>query len=93
MHTNLFAKMAYCINLQQPIAILKKMIVSDMHHRITYMHVKFYQIPVCRPVKTMHANLSAKNGMLHKFATIIAIFKKMIISDMHHRTTYMHVKF
>ena len=47
-----------------------------MHHRITYMHVNFYQIPVCRPVKTMHANLFAKNGMLHKFATTKSNFKK-----------------
>ena len=68
--------MAYCINLQQPIASFKKIVISDMHHRITYMHVNFYQISVCRPVKTMHANLFAKNGMLHKFARTNSNLKK-----------------
>ena len=39
-----------------------------MHHRITYMHANFQQNQVYRPVKIMHTNLFAKNGILHKFA-------------------------
>ena len=63
-----------------------------MHHRITYMHVSFYQSPICRPVKTVHANLFAKNGMWHKFATTNSNLKNMVISDMHHRITYMYMR-
>ena len=47
MNTNLFAKIARCINLQLPIVIIKKMTLSDihvgLHHRKTYMYINFQQ--------------------------------------------------
>ena len=40
-----------------------------MHHRIAYMYLNFQQNWNSRSVKTVHTNLFAKNGKLHKFAT------------------------
>ena len=40
-----------------------------MHHHKTYMYINFQQNRVSRSVKTVHTNLFAKNGKLHKFAT------------------------
>ena len=34
-------KMTSCINLQLPIVIFKKSIISDMRHRKTYMYIDF----------------------------------------------------
>ena len=83
-HTNLFAKfIACCINLQIQIAIFKNLIISDMHHRITYMHVNFRQNPICRPFKkTMHTKLFAKMACCINLQLPIAIFIKLITSDM-----------
>ena len=50
-------------------SILKNMIISDMHHHITYMYINFQQIRVIRSVKTMHTNIYANNRKLRKFAT------------------------
>ena len=41
--TILLAKYASCVNLQLPIDIWKKLIISEMRHRITYMYVNFQQ--------------------------------------------------
>ena len=62
VHTNVFAKkIASCINLQLPIVIFfKKLTLSDMHHRKTYMYINFQQNRVCRSVKNVHTNLFAK---------------------------------
>ena len=39
VRTNIFAKkIACCINLQLPILVFVKSIISDMHHRITYIY-------------------------------------------------------
>ena len=40
--------------------IFVKSIISDMHHRITYMYINFQQNQVCRSVKTVHTNLFAQ---------------------------------
>ena len=53
-------KMASCINLQPPIVILEKIIISDMHRRITYMYINFQQIRVSGSIKTVHTNLFFK---------------------------------
>ena len=63
-----------CINLQLPIVILKQSIISDIHHRITYMNINVQQNHVSRSVKTVRTNIFAKNWKLHKFATIPIIF-------------------
>ena len=65
MHTNLFAKNLKLHNLQLPILISKKLIISDMHHRTTYMYVNFQQNQASRSVKTVHTNLFANNHKLH----------------------------
>ena len=39
----------------------EKKIISDMHHRTTYMHSNFQQIRVSRLVKTVQTNLFAQN--------------------------------
>ena len=46
----------------------KKSIISDMHHRITYMYINFQQHRVSRSVKSVHTNLFANNRTLHKHA-------------------------
>ena len=43
MHTNLFAKNRKLQNLQLPILISKKSIISDMHHPAIYMYINFQQ--------------------------------------------------
>ena len=48
---------------------LKKMIMSIMRHRKTYMYINFQQNRVNRSGITVHRNLFAKNRKLHKFAT------------------------
>ena len=67
---------ASCINLQLPIVILKKSIISGMRHREACMYINYYQTRVSRSVKTMHTNLFLKNSKLHKFATTISNFEK-----------------
>ena len=47
----------------------KTKLLSDMHHRITYLYINFQQNWVSRSVKTVHTNLFANNRKLHKFAT------------------------
>ena len=67
------------INLQLPVVILKKSIISDMQHRKTYNYFNLQQNWVSRSVKTMdtnvfatirsvktvHTNLFANNHKLH----------------------------
>ena len=43
MHNNLFAKNRKLHNLQLPILISKKSIISDMHHPAIYMYINFQQ--------------------------------------------------
>ena len=65
MHTNLFAKNRKLHNLQLPILISKKSIISDMHHPTTYMYINIQQNQASRSVKTVHTNLFANNHELH----------------------------
>ena len=51
-----------------------KLIISYMHHRITYMYINFQQNRVNRSVKHVRTNIFAKNCKLHKFATIPITF-------------------
>ena len=64
-----------------------------MRHRKTYTYINFYRTRLSRSAKTVHTNKFAKNRKLHKFATTNSNFKKSILSDMHHRKTYMHINF
>ena len=68
----------------------KKIIISDMHHRITYMYINFQQHRISNPWTQIYLQ---KNRKLHKFATTNSKFAKSIISDMNHRITYMYVNF
>ena len=53
-------------------------LLSDMHHRITYLYINFQQNRVSRSVKTVHTNLFAKNCKLHQFATNLQLeFRKI----------------
>ena len=66
MHTNLFAKKNRKLhNLQLTILILKKSIISDMHHPAMYMYINFQQNQAGRSVKTVHTNLFTNNHKLH----------------------------
>ena len=94
VHSNLFAKkIESCIKLQLQIVILKKSIMSDMHHVLTYIYVNFQPSRVSRSVQTVHTNLFVKNRRLHKLQLPVVILKTSIISDIHHRKTYMCIKF
>ena len=74
VHTNVFAKIASCINLQLSILIFKKSILLDINHHKTYMYINFQQNRVNRLIITMHPNVFAINCKLHKFATINSNF-------------------
>ena len=47
-------------------------LLSDMHHRITYLYINFQQNRVSRSVKTVHTNLFAKNCKLMQLAIRIS---------------------
>ena len=47
----------------------EKKIISDMHHRTTYMHSIFQQNRVSRSVKTVHTIYLQNFCILHKFVT------------------------
>ena len=66
------------INLQLPIIILEKLIISDMHHGISYIYINFQRNRVGRSVKSVHINIFAKNRKLHMQLPIV-IFKESII--------------
>ena len=92
VHTNVFAKIISCIDLQIPIVSSKKSIISDKHHRITYMYIYFQQNRVnieqshpCTPTYLQ------KNRKLHNLQLPILISKKWIISDMYHPAMYMYI--
>ena len=64
-----------------------------MRHRIPYMYINFQQNQVSRSLKTVHTNIFANNRKLHKIATTNSNIGKMIISEMHHRITYVYINF
>ena len=57
------------------------------------MYINFQQIWISRLVKTVLTNIFANIRKLHKFATTNSNFLKIIISDMHHRVTYLYINF
>ena len=57
------------------------------------MYNDFQENRVCRSVKTVHTNLFALYGKLHKFATIDSNLKKKNCLEMHHYKTYMYISF
>ena len=69
------------------------MVISDMHHRVTYMYINFQQNQVSRTVKIVHTNLFANNRNLHKFATCNLIFEKLLLSDMNHSISHISANF
>ena len=78
VHTNLFAKQNRKLQrFATTNSNFKKSILSNMHHRKTYMHIDFQQNRVRRSVKTVHTNLFAKNCKLHQFATTNSNFEKI----------------
>ena len=44
VHTNLFAKIASCINMQLRIVIFQTSNISDMCHRRTYIYINFSKL-------------------------------------------------
>ena len=54
---------------------MKKSIISDIHHGITYMYINFQQNRVNESVKTVHINVFAKICKLHQFAKIRKLHK------------------
>ena len=63
VHTNVFTKIASCINLQLTIVFFYKSTFPDMHHRKTYLYVNFQPNQVSKSVKTVHTTLFAKKKM------------------------------
>ena len=60
------------------------------------MYINFYQNRVSidrSSVKTVHTKLFAKNRKLHKYATYNLNFETKLLSDMHHRITYLYINF
>ena len=65
MHTNLFAKNRKLHNLQLPILISIKSIISNMHHPAIYMYINCQQNQASRSVKTVQTNLFKNNHKLY----------------------------
>ena len=58
------------------------------------MYINFYQNRVSiDQSKTVHTKLFAKNRKLHKYATYNLNFETKLLSDMHHRITYLYINF
>ena len=78
--TNILAqKNAGCLNLQLAILFFVKSIISDMHHRITYMSINFQQNRVSRSVKSVRTNTFAKKiASCINLQLSIVFFKKSI---------------
>ena len=76
MHTKLFAKNRKLHKYATYNSNFETKLLSDMHHRITYMYMNFQQNRVSRSVKTVHTNLFANNRKLHKFATCNTNFEQ-----------------
>ena len=72
VHTKLFAKNRKLHNYATYNSNFKTKLLSDMHHRITYLHINFQRNRISRSVKTVHTNLFAKNCKLHQFAIRIS---------------------
>ena len=68
-------------------------LLSDMHHRITYLYINFQQNRVCRSVKTVHTNLFENNRKLHKFATCSSNFEKSFLLDMNDPIFHIYANF
>ena len=56
---------------------MEKKIISDMHHRTTYMHSNFQQNRVSRSVKTVHTNLFAKKLQMAEICNLQLEFRKI----------------
>ena len=69
VHTKQFAKNRKLLKYATYNSNLENKLLSDIHHRITYIIINFQQDRVSRSVKTVHTNLFANNRKLHKFAT------------------------
>ena len=52
------------------------MIISEMHHRVTYMYVNFQQHRVSRSIKIVHTNLFANKRKLHKICNLQFEFRE-----------------
>ena len=77
--------------LQLPVVILKKSSISDMRHRKTHNCFNFQQNWVSKSVKTVHTNVFAKIISCIDLQIPTVFSKKSIISDKHHRITYMYI--
>ena len=77
-HKIICKKIASCTNLQLPIVILNKTIISDMRHRKMYMHINFQQnrvsIDQSKPCVQIYLQ---KNCKLHAFTTTNSNFEKV----------------
>ena len=62
MRTNIFAKKCKLHIFAIPNTIFVKSIISDMHHRIMYMYIKFQQNRVNRSVKTVLTKYSCQKN-------------------------------
>ena len=74
-----FHNIASCINLQQPIVILKKKtILLDMHYHKTYMYINFQQNQVKTQVMIVHTSLFAKIASCTNLQLPIIIFQNRL---------------
>ena len=56
VHTNIFANNRKLHKFATTNSNLKKMMISDMHHRITHMYIDFQQIELVDQSKDVHTN-------------------------------------
>ena len=68
-------KIACCLKLQLLILFFVILIISDMHHRITYMYINFQQNWVCRSVKPCTQSYLHNIASCINLQLLILIFK------------------
>ena len=84
-------KTSSCMNLQLPILVLKRIIMSDMPHRITSIYINFQQNQYCRLVKIVLINLLQKHTDCISLQLPIVILKKIDYFKHASRITYMYI--
>ena len=91
--TNIFANNRKLHKFATTNSNFKKNIISDMHHRVTYMYINFQQNQVGRTVKSVHKNIFANNSKLHKFACCNSNFEKSLLSYINRLISHISTDF
>ena len=82
-----------CINVQLPIVISKKLIISDMRYCKTYMYINFSQLRLIDQSKICTLIYLQKIASCINLQLQMVILKTSILLDIHHHETYICINF